>query len=773
MSALDYHVLDPGPRGPTANIWYRVAPHTARLVAAMLLSLGGWLHLRPGSSAGRSSAAHFPRLYSSEDSAAGKKAKALDQPFYPKHGVEPVMARPGQAGWQHFGSGGDQDRFGLAGLPGYTREEDRQLRCLFCYGPLAGVLADSADLLTGAELDLDLVPQQLSTLSGQQHTATFAHFPGNPQHGHETIGFFLPGGGGSSEAELVWDTAAVPEARVYGARLDMYWDGTVDVESGDSARPFLATPTGHPADSVDGKLLCWALSDVSDKLFAADLFHGYSPESPSHGLLRRGVVRVVVRNGTAIPAHWYYLASADSYEFWDEKEEEEKEEEYEGEHGEEEITDGEILYYLPANIAAGAGIDFHMPTKPARGARARRAAKVLESYDEWEARVTRERMYKLRLMEDGLYEKYDMWEDKLRRKRKIFKCTMCAQAFSRRYMLTEHTRIHTKEKPYGCPYCDSAFTQLSHWSRHVKIHTGERPHQCTVCGRAFASSGELHAHVRTHTGEKPFVCETCGDAFSQLATLNRHKLVHSEVKPWVCPVCNHAFRTKADLTNHNRTHTGERPYACSQCEKAFKRADELSRHMRVHSEKKYNCSFCGQTFTQGGSLNRHMRTYHPDEWREKQDADAVLLEQERLKKEKKAERLRKDMAKKQKELEQESIQRTLVLKHLEAEDKALRSKRKAKSSTQTKSNNRNKNKTSDNSNNKKNKDDDDDKKNKENKVNKEKKEKKEKKKKKEKKTANNKDDDEKKPAKKTISVFEYFRGSGKQEQDGTGKGSGR
>lgn len=47
-------------------------------------------------------------------------------------------------------------------------------------------------------------------------------------------------------------------------------------------------------------------------------------------------------------------------------------------------------------------------------------------------------------------------------------CIFCSRAFSRRYDLVRHTRVHTGIKPYGCPCCQKYFARSDARRRHFQ-----------------------------------------------------------------------------------------------------------------------------------------------------------------------------------------------------------------------------------------------------------------------------------------------------------------
>eukprot|EP00808_Paulinella_micropora_P006418 g77457.t1 len=87
-------------------------------------------------------------------------------------------------------------------------------------------------------------------------------------------------------------TGIITEGWVYGAKV--------------TNKGGLATPTGVAEDIVKGQLICFSSSMMAEKLEANDGAFAYDPEHPYKGVLRRGLVDVVNRDGSTTKAVWYY-----------------------------------------------------------------------------------------------------------------------------------------------------------------------------------------------------------------------------------------------------------------------------------------------------------------------------------------------------------------------------------------------------------------------------------------------------------------------------------
>eukprot|EP00457_Paulinella_chromatophora_P006124 gb/GEZN01006142.1/.p1 GENE.gb/GEZN01006142.1/~~gb/GEZN01006142.1/.p1 ORF type:complete len:523 (+),score=93.87 gb/GEZN01006142.1/:22-1590(+) len=68
----------------------------------------------------------------------------------------------------------------------------------------------------------------------------------------------------------------------------------------------LAEPTGRTGDVVKGHLLEWPASEFAAKLKELDGAYVFDAANPDQGHLRRSLVRIVLEDGSSVPAYWYY-----------------------------------------------------------------------------------------------------------------------------------------------------------------------------------------------------------------------------------------------------------------------------------------------------------------------------------------------------------------------------------------------------------------------------------------------------------------------------------
>lgn len=64
---------------------------------------------------------------------------------------------------------------------------------------------------------------------------------------------------------------------------------------------------------------------------------------------------------------------------------------------------------------------------------------------------------------------------------------------------------------------------------------------CPRDGEAFSNKYSLHAHARVHTGEKPFCCKICQKNFSRADALNKHVKRHEAEEQQTRKLLNKLF----------------------------------------------------------------------------------------------------------------------------------------------------------------------------------------------------------------------------------------
>jgi uncharacterized Zn-finger protein len=84
-----------------------------------------------------------------------------------------------------------------------------------------------------------------------------------------------------------------------------------------------------------------------------------------------------------------------------------------------------------------------------------------------------------------------------------------------------------------CTICGKAFSHKFRLSEHQRVHDNLRPYPCTVenCGKEYKTTTALKDHMLgSHGGEKKFCCGNCGVQFGRITSYRKHCLdYHPEI----------------------------------------------------------------------------------------------------------------------------------------------------------------------------------------------------------------------------------------------------
>ncbi|CAB1343210.1 unnamed protein product [Coregonus sp. 'balchen'] len=140
-------------------------------------------------------------------------------------------------------------------------------------------------------------------------------------------------------------------------------------------------------------------------------------------------------------------------------------------------------------------------------------------------------------------------------------------------------------------------------------------YKCDKCQRTFHYEKSYLKHIKTsHSvqGEVTYRCDTCQQTFANRCNLKIHQRhVHSDERLFPCDVCTKTFKRKKDVTRHRRqVRMGEKPFMCESCGKSFASKEYLKHHSRIHTgSRPYKCEQCGRAFAQRNSLHQHMKIH--------------------------------------------------------------------------------------------------------------------------------------------------------------------
>uniref|UniRef100_A0A8C4R0R6 C2H2-type domain-containing protein n=1 Tax=Eptatretus burgeri TaxID=7764 RepID=A0A8C4R0R6_EPTBU len=196
-------------------------------------------------------------------------------------------------------------------------------------------------------------------------------------------------------------------------------------------------------------------------------------------------------------------------------------------------------------------------------------------------------------------------------------CPLCPYQTAEAGLLSQHlSTVHSQSLPHLCQHCGKGFRHPSELRKHVRSHSGERPYACDLCTYRSAQAYNLQMHIRARHRHQPnFRCTVCGVAFSCLSELRRHVVLHGAEREYHCPHCTHRSSNSSDLKRHIVSiHTRNFPHRCQVCDKGFHRPSELTKHMGTHrGRRSHNCRHCDFHSTDPFALSRHVLSSHTHE----------------------------------------------------------------------------------------------------------------------------------------------------------------
>ena len=178
----------------------------------------------------------------------------------------------------------------------------------------------------------------------------------------------------------------------------------------------------------------------------------------------------------------------------------------------------------------------------------------------------------------------------------------------RRVFVTRRVGVkkYRRKRSYKCPVCASNFTSQGDLNDHYRQHHDKV--QCSKCSQSFTTPSTLTRHYYTHATPRVF-CR-CGKGFFFQSELRVHKLLHRRIRTQICthPGCGKSYFSAADLAKHARIHENIE-WKCTKC--TYKSYDQrlLRSHQRVHDQiVKHSCAKCGKGFVFYTQWSRHRKS---------------------------------------------------------------------------------------------------------------------------------------------------------------------
>ncbi|RUS83623.1 hypothetical protein EGW08_008591 [Elysia chlorotica] len=198
-----------------------------------------------------------------------------------------------------------------------------------------------------------------------------------------------------------------------------------------------------------------------------------------------------------------------------------------------------------------------------------------------------------------------------------FICEVCQLAFSSRWGLMIHKRMHGEDaaavaKPtlprltkFSCeePDCPATFCDQKGFFDHFLYHFTRKTCVCDVdgCNQNFSDLMTLSKHTKIHFDGK-YKCpwQGCSKFFASPFIVKRHVYRHIVGKSRFAGCASHVDSSHDSSSNQRKRPEGDRdgrswPFPCGQCFMVFRDKTNLASHMEYHNEKsEYVCPTCGK-----------------------------------------------------------------------------------------------------------------------------------------------------------------------------------
>lgn len=141
----------------------------------------------------------------------------------------------------------------------------------------------------------------------------------------------------------------------------------------------------------------------------------------------------------------------------------------------------------------------------------------------------------------------------------VFKCNHCVEEFSNHIALFTHVKEHTREKKEGsklCETCGKNCINLKSYHAHRRTHADVvKNFACPDCDKRFSKEFLLTQHSHIHTGIKMYRCDSCDKAFAKRDSLRIHnKKYHQEETTvrydYTCEDCKIGFKSFENFKIH-------------------------------------------------------------------------------------------------------------------------------------------------------------------------------------------------------------------------------
>ena len=200
----------------------------------------------------------------------------------------------------------------------------------------------------------------------------------------------------------------------------------------------------------------------------------------------------------------------------------------------------------------------------------------------------------------------------------VWPCTICPYKAAGPHILREHTKhLHSTStiKKHKCSQCGEAFTKKFYLTMHIRLHTGEKPNQCKICQKEFRQSVPRNhrlgqcMNVKDETLE--IKCIFCTFSSDNIDLLRLHGLSHQAnvadiMENLPKSIKDTSFTTKEEFQKDLNTFTKQNTWNNTEI-------DSFISKCRGNIVK---CKECGKKMS-SRSMKRHVKRVH--ETKEKKD----------------------------------------------------------------------------------------------------------------------------------------------------------
>ena len=240
---------------------------------------------------------------------------------------------------------------------------------------------------------------------------------------------------------------------------------------------------------------------------------------------------------------------------------------------------------------------------------------------------------------------------------KPYVCNTCGRGFKNKYILSQHSMIHSNVRRYACDICGFRAKQMSviynhkrnkHWgkktdheminsainiipqhmSNNITFERNMTTHQSAIDNEVKSKTNENRDDAQSQEGSLKdielevqnaqrtmdgYLCRICGRSLKTKMILQEHIMTHYNIRRYHCNYCNYRAKQRAGLYNHMKVkHKGLkpiRPLKNKRINLGFTSSFMAEKSMRFNpfnpTRRKHVCRTCGKSFRIKHVLEQH------------------------------------------------------------------------------------------------------------------------------------------------------------------------